>query len=105
MATRRPKNLLRNPRFEEGVEFPEGWEWVVVYGRSYWRFDDTQSFAGGRSVVVMQDTAKSLSQFRQVVPAEGRKRYRLRARVKGFIEGRREESGANLCVRSLSARR
>ncbi|MCD6405906.1 MAG: hypothetical protein J7M19_08765 [Planctomycetes bacterium] len=98
-------NLLENPSFEDGAVLPEAWEWVVKSGRPYWKFDHTERLSGKRSVVLMQDTGKSHGEFRQIVPAAGARRYRLRGRIKGHIEGAGEESGANLCLRSLSGGR
>jgi len=98
-----PRNMIRNGSFDTGDDLPDAWEWVVVRGRANWRFDESRRFTGRRSVCLMQDRGKIHGEFRQVVPAQGGVRYRLRGRIDGFVEGSGEESGANFSLTALRA--
>jgi hypothetical protein len=97
----RPANLLHKPSFEDGVDAPAEWEWVIHSGTPMWRFDETTVCGGGRSLQILQDVGKVHGVFRQRVAAKPRARYRLSGRIRVANEGTGDNSGANMSLASL----
>jgi len=97
------KNLIANGAFDAGKHEPESWQWVLLAGRSFWRFDESVKYSGRRSVVIMQDIGRHHGEFRQNVAAVGARRYRVSARLRGDVEGSGDASGASVQLTAMGA--
>jgi hypothetical protein len=95
-----PKNVLANGSFSDGVDAPDGWEWVVLSGRPIWAFDDG-AHGRGRTIRIIQDVGSVHGEFRQTVRCRGGRRYLLRGWIKVALQGTGEDSGANLGLKAL----